>query len=292
MILTEKNKLTAVLWDSVTELEQLSDRPSTEWKLDHNGERCRYYWNREKGDLEWLGVKDVPALRKVLAEGWPEGVAKLEKIALRELNSPASVRRRRIRGDQGDEVDMQAVWRGDLSRAWMRTRRQSRTGVRSITLVIDLCAAWNVTADKLFWRGASALRLASELLTAGYNVAIYAAAGSKCIDEAGKVNTTQLIEIKGEDSPFDIDRLAALTALPGFFRTHLFGGMCFVADHNGKRICDSMGQPENKLIAEGVKLLPIPQNAFIQQGVTSKEAAEQWIESVLQQIEAGNVEAA
>lgn len=291
MIVNRQGKLTAILWDSVSELERLND-VSTKWNIDHNGNRTTHYWDRDDKGRHWLGVDNVPQLRKTLAEGWPDGVAKLEQIALRDLASPASVRRRRIRGDQGDEVDMQAVWRGDLSRAWTRTRRQSRTGVRSITLVIDLCASWNVTADELFWRGASALRLASELLVSGYNVAIYGASGSASIDETNKVDCTQLIEIKGEDSPFDIDRLAALTALPGFFRTHLFGGICFAADHANKRVDEGMGRPRNELIAEGIKLLPVPQNAFIQKDVLTKESAEQWIESVIQQIESGNLEAA
>jgi hypothetical protein len=291
MIVNRQGKLTAILWDSVSELERLNDA-STKWNIDHNSNRISYYWDRDDKGRQWLGVDNVAQLRKTIAEGWPEGVAKLEQIALRELASPASVRRRRIRSDQGDEVDMQAVWRGDLSRAWTRTRRQSRTGVRSITLVIDLCAAWNVTADQLFWRGASALRLASELLTAGYNVAIYGATGSANIDENNKVDCTQLIEIKGEDSPFDIDRLAALTALPGFFRTHLFGGICFAADHANKLVDEGMGRPRNDLIAEGIKLLPIPQNAFIQADVLDQKSAEQWIESVLQQIESPELQAA
>jgi len=159
--------------------------------------------------------------------------------------------------------------------------------------VIDLAAAWNVDADELFWRGASALRLAGELVSAGYNVAIYAAAACSSYTESDSDNRlAQLIEIKGEDSPFDIDRLAALTALPGFFRTHLFNGICFAADNAGETVCDSMGRPSNKTIAEGIKLLPIPQNTFIQKDVLSREAAEQWIESVIQQIEAGNLEAA
>ncbi|MFN6304379.1 MAG: hypothetical protein ACK42H_19505 [Planctomycetota bacterium] len=289
MITNRHRSLTAILWDSVSEPENLLQQS---WNSDVNRDKAAYFWNRDDRDISWLGVEDVPTLRKTLSEGWPEGVAKLEQIALRELASPASIRRRRIRSDQGDEVDMQAVYRGDISRAWTRTRRQSRTGVRSITLVIDLCASWQVSADKLFWRGASALRLASELLTAGYNVAIYAASGSGKPDEAGKVNVAQFIEIKGEDSPFDIDRLAALTCLPGFFRTHLFMGNCFAVDGLKGKVKDSLGKPSNELIRDAIKLLPIPQNAFVQQDVLDKAAAEQWIESVLQQIEAGNLEAA
>lgn len=291
MIVNTKGRLTAVLWDSVAELEALNDT-STKWNVPTNGEQARRFWNREDKGVSWLGVKDVPTLRKTLSEGWPEGVAKLEKIALRELASPASVRRRRLRSDQGDEVDMQAVWRGDLSRAWTRTRRQSRTGVRSITLVIDLGAPWNVEADQLFWRGASALRLASELLAAGYNVAIYGAIGCTDIDENGRVDTAQFIEIKGEDSPFDIDRLAALTALPGFFRTHLFGGICFAADQRGKTVSDSMGRAENPMIPEGIKQLPVPQTAFVQDAVLDKAAAEAWIEKCLNQIESGSLQEA
>lgn len=283
-------KLTTILWDSVSEPESLLKK---QWNESENRTAAASHFGDKNRDKSWLGVESVPKLREVLSKGWSEGVSKLEKIALRDLASPASVRRRRIRSDQGDEVDMQAVWRGDLSRAWTRTRRQSRTGVRSITLVIDLGASCGTDADQLFWRGASALRLASELVSAGYNVAIYGCSPSRNSAYGKEVDVVQFVEIKGEDSPFDIDRLAALTALPGFFRTSLFAGIAWGCDQANATVCGTLGRHDNSLIAKAIKHMPmIPQNAFIQKDVLSKQDAEQWIESVIQQIESGNLEAA
>jgi len=174
MIYDHKGTLTTILWDSVNEPEALL---KGDWKVDGNKSSAEEHWKR-KSEHSWLGVSSVAELRSVLQKGYPAGVAKLEQITVGDLPEPQDIRRRRVRSDQGDELDMQAVYRGDLSRAWSRTKRQSRTSVRSVSIVIDLCGNANITSDQLFWRGAAGLRLANELTNAGYSVAIDGAAGA------------------------------------------------------------------------------------------------------------------
>jgi hypothetical protein len=280
MIYNKSGNMTTILWDSVTEPESTL---KGDWKLDNNKTSAEEHWKR-KSDKDWLGVRSVSELRSVLTKGYPEGVAKLEKITVGDLPAPQDIRRRRVRSDQGDELDMQAVYRGDLSRAWSRTKRQSRTSVRSVSIVIDLAGNANVTSDELFWRGAAGLRLASELTEAGYSVAIYGAAGAEEITTQGSNNVCQFVEIKAEDSPLDMDRLASLTCLSGFFRTSLFTGIYFAADKLGLQASYGLGRSNNKLLAEGIKALPIPQEAIIQTAVKSKSSAEAWLKSVLEQI--------
>jgi hypothetical protein len=280
MIYNKSGNMTTILWDSVTEPESTL---KGDWKLDNNKTSAEEHWKR-KSDKDWLGVRSVSELRSVLTKGYPEGVAKLEKITVGDLPAPQDIRRRRVRSDQGDELDMQAVYRGDLSRAWSRTKRQSRNSVRSVSIVIDLAGNANVTSDELFWRGAAGLRLASELTEAGYSVAIYGAAGAEEITTQGSNNVCQFVEIKAEDSPLDMDRLASLTCLSGFFRTSLFTGIYFAADKLGLQASYGLGRSNNKLLAEGIKALPIPQEAIIQTAVKSKSSAEAWLKSVLEQI--------
>lgn len=281
MIYDHKGNLTTILWDSVNEPEALL---KGEWKVEGNKPSAQEHWTRNQ-KRDWLGVSSVAELRSVLQKGYPAGVAKLEQITVGDLPEPQDIRRRRVRSDQGDELDMQAVYRGDISRAWSRTKRQSRTSVRSVSIVIDLCGNANITSDQLFWRGAAGLRLANELTNAGYSVAIYGAAGAVEIDSDCNERLAQFVEIKSEDSPLDMDRLASLTCLAGFFRTSLFTGIIWAADKLGKRVHGGLGRSTNSIIAEGIKALPIPQEAIIQPStVKNKESAEAWLKSVLEQI--------
>lgn len=289
-IYDESKKLTTVLWDSVSEPEALLKADG--WKIESNKSGGLNHFTR-KSDRDWLGMPSVSALRKALTKGWAEGVKRIEEVPVGELPEPTSIRRRRVRADQGDEIDMQAVYRGDLSRAWSRTKRQNRTSVRSVSIVIDLAGNANVTSDQLFWRGASGLRLAEELMKAGYSVAIYGAAGAAGVDSEGRESLTQFVEIKGEDSPLDMDRLAALTGLSGFFRTSMFGGIYWACDQLGKQASSSLGKSDNDLISAGLKQLPMaPQNAVIQPPVKNKSQAEAWLKSVLEQIANPTAEAA
>jgi len=77
MLLEKQNKLTAIRWDSVNEPVSFV-KDESKWRKPRNRELAESFLTREKG-LSWLGVKDVPTLLKTLDEGWPEGVAKLEK---------------------------------------------------------------------------------------------------------------------------------------------------------------------------------------------------------------------
>ena len=280
MIYSKADNLTAILWDSVTEPEATL---KGEWKVESNKPSAEEHWKR-KSNSDWLGVPSVKELRSVLTKGYPAGVEKLSKLTVGDLPAPQDIRRRRVRSDQGDELDMQAVYRGDLSRAWSRTKRQSRTSVRSVSIIIDLAGNANVTSEQLFWRGAAGLRLADELTTAGYSVAVYGAAGATNYTAEGGDDVCQFVEIKAEDAPMDMDRLASLTCLAGFFRTSLFTGIIWAADKLNKRVCSGLGRSDNTLIAKGIKQLPIPQEAIIQPALKNKDTAEAWLKSVLEQI--------
>ena len=287
-----KDKFTAILWESVTEPTALT-ASLDKWKNQANrAEALTHTQSKANGRDDWLGAPNVTELHNRLERGWADGVKRLEQIATRELSAPASVRRRRVRGDAGDELDMQAVWRGDLNRAWSRTRRANRVGSRTVSIVIDLAASAGVTSDKLFWRGASALRLAQLLTESGYSVALYGAAGVNRADSSGKLNMAQLVEIKSEDSPLDMDKLAALTAMAGFFRTSLFAGIIYAADQFGKTPDYGLGTPGPEHIKKAVEQLPIPQNVIIQRNVLNEQAANDWIDEALKQIEEPMLEAA
>jgi hypothetical protein len=81
MIYDHKGTLTTILWDSVNEPEALL---KGEWKLAANKDSAEEHWKR-KSSKDWLGVSSVTELRSVLKNGYPSGVAKLEKITVGDL---------------------------------------------------------------------------------------------------------------------------------------------------------------------------------------------------------------
>lgn len=282
---TDKKKSThrvAIMWDSVNEPEQHADK----LKLEAN--RLSAKKKAEGGSSEepqrWYGAPSVAVLKERLTKGWADGAARLQKIATRDIN-PTSIRRRRTRGDQGDEVDMQAVWRGDLSRAWTRTRRQSRAGTnRTINLMVMLGDSASVSSDKLFWRGASVLKLADALVASGYNVGIIGAITSQGCGTSKNVDMAQFVEIKATDQPLDLSALAALTAMPGWFRTAGFAGIVTAADIADDTPDWGLGRPMNDRAGEFASMLGI-ENVHIQTNVNDQKQAEAWIDSILNKIE-------
>lgn len=278
-----KSHKIAIMWDSVNEPQtNLSNL-----KLDANKTAATDMCNgKESGgnSQDWFGAPSVQELKNRLTKGWPEGAERLQKIATREIN-PTSIRRRRVRGDQGDEVDMQAVWRGDLSRAWTRTRRQSRAGTnRTINLMVMLGDSAGVTSDKLFWRGASVLKLADALVTSGYNVGIIGGITATGCANSKAVDMAQFVEIKSTDQPLDLSALAALTAMPGWFRTLGFAGIVTACDLVEDTKSWGLGRPMNDKAGEFASMLGI-ENVFIQPNINDAKQAEQWIDSILNKIE-------
>src|SRR5712672_397052 len=72
------------------------------------------------GRERWLGVEGgSSAVQRIFTEGWPEGVTRtLEALKGLQVRRATSIRRKRIRADFGDAIDMQRVYRGDLANAW------------------------------------------------------------------------------------------------------------------------------------------------------------------------------
>lgn len=278
-----KSHKVAIMWDSVNE-------PATHaasLKLEANRQRAAEYCEGKKGDDDkqrWFGAPSVEVLKERFTKGWAEGAERLQKIATRDIN-PMSIRRRRVRGDQGDEVDMQAVWRGDLSRAWTRTRRMARAGTnRTINLMVMLGDSAGVGSEKLFWRGASVLKLADALVASGYNVGIIGAVTSSGCANSKNVDMAQFVEIKATDQPLDLSALAALTAMPGWFRTFGFAGIVTACDLVEDTQDWGLGRPMNDRAGEFASMLGI-ENVFIQTNVNDQKQAEEWIDSILNKIE-------
>jgi hypothetical protein len=205
-------------FDSVSELYEVC----AETELpEHAGSQANIIANSFAGrKREWLGVKDFETFERVCKEGWAEGVQRMfEKLGQLDLPDvhPICIKRKKRRGDWGDEVDMSRVWRGELDTAWERTSRQRHSGTGGhITLTCDVGIHYGQDADELFWRAAAVIVLADKLENAGYHVTISAV--SKAYDANAGVHTRYMqATIKRPDMPLDVSSVARvwrLLALP------------------------------------------------------------------------------
>lgn len=285
MLRIADKKSTVILYDSVFE-------PNASPKFDNQANEAlfnsvtkRYHYAGNDAQ-RWFGADSQEQYEDRLKHGWGEGVDKLREIATKEIQ-PTSLRKKRIRGDQGDELDIHAVYRGDLSRAWSKSKRQHKLGgMRSIALVCNLSCAANEDAKKLFYRGASVLKLAEALSEAGYSVSIYGGAGSTDVGNShSHVSLAQFVEIKAEDHALDVSSLASLIAMPAYKRVQFHGGLIVESDLRGMACRDGLGSNSTQTMVDGIKKLPISENAFVQPEINTKESAEAWIDSVMAQIE-------
>jgi hypothetical protein len=199
-----------------------------------NRETFDRFYERDGGaGASWYGAgcETGRAVLKVVREGWPEGarmVADLLDKTSAATAVPLDRRRRMIRTDQGDSLDMVAVYRGHLDRAWSRAVRRTSRGPQRVSILANMLCSGFESALVLAWRGAAAVAIADRLTAAGYQVRIVVGFGGRCKGE--KVSCR--ITVKDHGGPLD-EATAAAVAVPGFFRAL---GHAWTAAHHPDRI--------------------------------------------------------
>lgn len=161
------------------------------------------------------------ALVELIRSGWPTGMDKARAV-LGQIELPAmeSVRRVRVRGDQGDELDMDAVRAGALDRAWTRTRRFNSKQPPNVHVIIDATVGGSATSDSLFWRGAAGAALVCALSNAGYSVRCTMAEVN--LEPGGKRASVLQLTLKDYIAPLDETALFTAAALPAVTRSLMY----------------------------------------------------------------------
>jgi len=228
----------------------------------------------------WFGLSGgAKAVDDMFLTGWHEGAERIRQT-LKVLTAPkiSSVRRKRVRGPIGDEVDMQRVYAGDLARAWSTTTRTPKRGrqIRPVTIVVDISTVWSRTSDEYFWRGAVATRLADELQKAGRAVRIVVAI---CHDDAFRDGAGFLcsVVVKDFQEPLSLDRVAYQTALAGFYRYYVFAAEEHVAEDNNTRAQAGLGRIVTFLEEEFPNW---GENVIIVRGVWHRSDAQIFLDSI------------
>ena len=228
-----------------TSVEEFCNAP---FKLEYNRKRCQdEHWTehgfipraiRSNLGTNWLGPDNptiAQAVDRVL-HGWKEGAEKVRHhLAAIEINAPVSVKRKRKRSDQGDDLDIHAVYRGDLEHAWTKRQRSHTRARRTVRIVAQCNLLANTNADELFWRGAAVCKLVDVLSDAGYSVEVIGAIASVRIDHHEHA-WLLTFPLKEAESPLDMEQLAGIACNSGFHRLYGFRAYYARCDWNRAHI--------------------------------------------------------
>ena len=213
------------------------------WALEGNGNRARGYITDNHGGMDWYGVHSVSAMMQALEQGHAEGVKAIDTMLGKikaQLPKAVGLGRKLVRGDQGDEIDIHAVNRGDISRAWSSRKRMIKRGKSAVRVVCDIAGNCNVDASTLQWRGVAAMCVAEIMSGAGYKTEIVAGAATSGT-ASGLPDVLTTVTVKAMGTQPDKGLLAAVLCLAGFFRTWGFVSILRHADNAGKEASSGLG---------------------------------------------------
>lgn len=182
----------------------------------------KHYWDQfvtenRRGD-DWYGAgcdtgRDVI---RMMRDGWPAGRERMNELRsqVSEVELvPQDRRRRMVRADSGDALDIHSVYAGRCDIAWSTPRRMNTRGPQQIDVCANMICSGAAHSDVLFYRGAAAATLSDLLESAGYMVRLVVNFGGN----AEHTKTSCRIIVKDHGAPFDVTSTSAVI-LPGFFR--------------------------------------------------------------------------
>lgn len=177
--------------------------------------------------VSWNGTSSRAELDKYVRDGWPamerRMLAKLDSIELPAAAQRVEIKRkrRRVKGDFGNEVDIHAIRQGKLDTAWTRTVMEQRetVGNRLVHVVINMAARSTDYFDDALWAGAAVLRIYEALTSMGKSVAITMTSGTHNRYSTGEMSFVSC-RVKNYGEPMDTVKLASLVNL-GFYRMYL-----------------------------------------------------------------------
>ena len=217
-------------FESVAAYRDYAFAPKEKWTSNYNFREMQDVLNPRfsYGGRDWYGVGSVDEVLSILDHGgWEEGAKTMQDLAdYIDVPPPLSIRRHRRRDQQGDSLDIHAVYAGNLERAWERPVRDGGLGRQNITLVASMQGLAHLEARTYLWRGAACLILCDLLTSAGYNVEIWGE--YRCaFTSQPKIQNPLVHRIRLKDGrvPVDVSSLASTICLAGFKRVLGFSAM-------------------------------------------------------------------
>ena len=268
--------------------EKLTGRYADFWSFVLDAQRMapfglenqvRYHkeWLRDEYD-DWYGLErrsNFEAVAGLVKEGWPAGLRKMDE-ALGKLEvpvPPVSIRRKRERGEWGDELDIHRVYAGDFGKAFSSMRRPPGSKRKAFKIAVDSIAFGGRGAEEMFWQGAAAIKLGQMLSEAGYMVELVSAFRA----EASGAQVYLEVVCKSSAAPLDLCSAAATMALPAFFRCI---GHAWIHANLSSEHCGSGVGVERLRSGDADIIAP--------QSIDSSESAARWVAGQIARLEAGD----
>lgn len=266
-----KSSTVHVCYESIEEFESVLPKELTGRNREHANMTVynRGPEHNKTYGAKWFGCEDGLIAMQKVKDGWPEMYARLMSMwgdvrpELKLSSSSVHVRRRkRMRADYGDTLDMRRVWSGELDKAWERPERTYRLSAsqRHAIIYIDLGTTSIEKADSVLWRSAAAILICDLLQATGRSVEIYVGSHQRYPFEDGggmwdfNRNVTKkdipsnfrwAIRVKPYTQPLHMERLSAMVTM-AFFRT--YGFLAIMA--NPYRTEDHLGFPDGGKLPE------------------------------------------
>lgn len=268
----------------------------TQWRSWGGGKPLRS--GMLKTNRDWYGAATGEEAADRAIQGWPEGAERVRQLlADVEVPEPVNIRRKLRRGDQGDELDIHAVYRGALDRAWTRRQRTHHRSRMTVRLALQLGGSKMMSQEEMFWRGAAVAKLTEALEDAGYGVELMCAESTQQGWRGDELH--QLFCLKDAGTPLNLEQVAGVVCNAGFFRTWCFRGMYAITEatlvHSTSETIvgesyvnhvNLLEDPEYRLGDDGTPTFVVPFN------VDNHATAKQFIDQVLAAVAAGLQEAA
>lgn len=290
-----KDSLTSVHFESLVDFMQYQYPKDNvnryNWRLYREGtdtdHKPDWYGPTNNCSVQTLekALAGDPELGKTIQSMWAQlDQATGKKLVSYEQQIQVS-KRRRIRSDFGDELDIHKVYQGQLDRAWSRTERVVIDSKHTlVTLFVDIGGNVGVDAVDALWRAVTTTRLVSELEAAGKSVKVVVGGSSSGALTGTGLLTTVSVVVKNYNQPLSLERLAAMTHL-GFYRSFGFAAkMIFrqrVAPNLGHSISIANNVPVQlqEEVDEGhTRFVHIDRASSLQGAVTQLESAYEQME--------------
>lgn len=256
-----------------------------------NEQRFNRYVRGHYDDPEWLygNAKDYAGLANRMEQGWHDGAERIRAIEAGEVGAAKSTKRKHVRADQGDSLDIHSVFSGNLDRAWTRTRREFRRSPATVRIVAVVAGSCRQKEAQFFYRGAAVAKLCDLLTEAGYNVEVVAACVAEGIDDNGRVDYCSTITMKHATAPLDLSNLAAVLCQQAFVRYYMFRSFGVIEQGTGEGM-GWYGDADrlNELARESCDEANV-KTVFMKYEVDSREAAQQWIHDSVAEIQSEEV---
>lgn len=265
----------------IAALEAPVKHPANDWLTNANAGEV---WGLS-GICEDRGISTPREARRALASPlFPQGVARIERLAAK-INAPLPVSVRRVarRAPQGDELDMQRVWNGELDTAWREMKRAARVGPARVLIAVNASISGGESAETLAWRGVAALALAEALLGAGHMVRVVSAyQGSTADGVSSKFSCSCIVMDCGD--MFDINKAANLLASGVLARGILYDLQTRSSSHEVSR---SIGYVE-PLSESTLDVAGFDTVAIADSDIRNAASATKWITARVAEIDARN----